>query len=83
MGCGPALAWDWFILDLSYILLLIGGAVVLRARGSSLTIWIFFGLLSVAVGGFLFSGTFFVQTAAAEVASETSSVAMLSGCTGA
>lgn len=63
--CGPAVAWDWLILDLSYILVLVGGAAVLRARGVGIVTLVWFGVLATAVGGFLFAATYSFQTGAA------------------
>ena len=72
------MAWDWFVLDIAYVLVLVGGAVVLRSRNSTLLTWVFFGLLSVSVGGFLFASTYVFQTA--QAASTQDAVAMLNSC---
>lgn len=78
--CGPTLAWDWLVLDISYVLVLVGGGIVLRTRGSSLMTWLLFGLLSVAVGGFLFSATYLYTQGQAAIDGATATAAMLSQC---
>lgn len=79
--CGPAVAWDWLVLDVSYVVVLIGGSMVLRARSSSLLTWIGFGALSVAVGAFLLSATWLVGVGGtASAASADAPAALLSGC---
>lgn len=55
--CGPEVPWDWLILDVSYVMVLVGGGMVLRARGATPVTWLAFGLLSTAVGGGLFAIT--------------------------
>lgn len=60
MACGSAF-WDWMVLDFAYGLVLMGGSMVLRARAASPMTWILFGLLSVAVGGFMFAATAVAQ----------------------
>lgn len=54
--------WDWLVLDVAYVLVLLGGSLVLRARAASPAVWVCFGVLSVAVGGFLFAGTHSAQS---------------------
>ena len=78
--CGPTLAWDWLVLDISYVLVLVGGGIVLRSRNSSLAAWLFFGMLSVAVGGFLFSVTYLMTQGAVPVEGAATTAAMLSQC---
>ena len=63
--CGPVLAWDWYVLDFAYVLALAGGTLVLRAKIAMPVTWLAFGLLSAAVGAFLFSETYTVQAIAA------------------
>jgi hypothetical protein len=63
--CGPILAWDLIVIDVSYVLVLVGGAMVLRARSSAPVTWAAFGLLSAAVGAYLFFETYAIQTALA------------------
>lgn len=78
--CGPTLAWDWLVLDLSYVLVLVGGGIVLRAKGSSLMAWLFFGLLSAAVGGFLFSATYLFTQGQPAIEGAAATAAMLAEC---
>lgn len=78
--CGPAVAWDWLMLDLAYVLVLVGGAMTLRAKGSVLSTWVWFGLLSAAVGAFLFTVTWMAVPAAASAPASQGSLAMLDGC---
>lgn len=72
--CGPSVPWDLFVLDVSYVLVLLGGAMVFRARSSPPVVWVWFGMLSVMVGGALFYATYSVQAAAAEAAANTAAV---------
>ena len=75
------MAWDWIILDVAYVMVLVGGAMVLRVRGSSVFTWIAFGTLSTTVGAFLFTFTYVLQTAYAQGADvETPVTAMLAAC---
>lgn len=74
--CGPTVAWDWLVLDVSYVLILVGGAMVLRARRSALVAWVWFGLLSVAVGAFLFAATWATGPAYAAAATDAASPAL-------
>lgn len=78
--CGPAVAWDWFVLDISYVLILVGGGGVLRARSASLLTWIWFGMLAASVGGFLFAATWTFQVSAPGATPGASTVAALTGC---
>lgn len=78
--CGPTLAWDWLVLDISYVLVLVGGGIVLRTRNVSLITWMFFGLLSVAVGGLLFSATYLMGQGQAAIEGATATASMLSQC---
>lgn len=79
--CGPVVQWDWFVLDLSYVLLLFGGSFVLRARAVPLMTWVGFGAVSAIVGGILFAGTYHAQTTLAETAETMDAVALLAaGC---
>lgn len=50
-------------MDLSYVLILIGGGMVLRARNAGPGTWIAFGGLATFVGVILFTFTFQAQTA--------------------
>lgn len=56
--CAPTLTWDWLVLDLSYVLALLGGALVLRARQAHVGTWVLFAACSVAVGAFVFGVTY-------------------------
>lgn len=78
--CGPTVTWDWFILDFAYVLVLISGALVLRARGSGPGTWLSFGLLSTCVGAFLFHFTWKAQTAFATVSSASPTSMLMSAC---
>lgn len=78
--CGPAVAWDWLVLDISYVLVLVGGGIVLRARTASLATWVLFGMLSVVVGGFLFSATYLLTQGQEAVEGTVATAAMLSQC---
>lgn len=66
--CGPILLWDWFVLDVSYLLVLVGGSLVLRARMAGAPTWVAFGSLGVLVGAFLFAATYGAQVAVAQAA---------------
>lgn len=66
--CGPIVPWDWFIMDLSYVLLLLGGAMVFRARNATVGTWMAYGGLATFVGVILFTFTFQAQTAFAAAA---------------
>jgi hypothetical protein len=68
------------VLDVSFVLALVGGGIVLRARCARPTTWIVFGILSVCVGAFLLATTYGSQSAMAAVASSTSTTEMLGGC---
>lgn len=63
--CGPVLAWDWFVLDVAYGLLLLGGSLILRTRNAMPVTWVLFGLVASVVGAFLLLETYSVQMAAA------------------
>lgn len=78
--CGPTVAWDWLVLDVSYVLILIGGGMVLRARRSTLLTWVWFGLLSASVGGFLFAATWVTGPAAAAANVEMTAETVLQNC---
>lgn len=68
LSCGPVVLWDWFVLDISYLLVLVGGSLVLRAKTAGVGTWVAFGSLSIAVGAFLFAATYGAQIATAEAA---------------
>lgn len=73
--------WDWFIVDLSYVLVLIGGAMVFRAKNAGVGTWMAFGALSTFVGVILFTFTYQAQVAFAAAADSTDAVGMLvAGC---
>ena len=78
--CGPEVAWDWLILDIAYVLVLVGGGSVLRARGAILVTWVWFGLLAAAVGGFLFAATWAFQVQAPHVSATAATLAALTTC---
>lgn len=73
--CGPAFPWEWFILDVAYVLALLGGAMILRAKGSLPITWVAFGILSFSTGTFLFAATLGAQAAYGEAVA-TASVAL-------
>lgn len=77
--CGPAVPWDWLLLDVSYVLVLVGGAMVLRARRSSTQTWLVFGILGALVGGLLLAATWVMGPAAAS-SNVGSAVDMLASC---
>ena len=56
------MAWDWFVMDIAYVMVLVGGGMVLRAKLAMPITWLLFGMLSVAVGGFLGAGTYLAPT---------------------
>lgn len=68
MSCGPVVLWDWFVLDISYLLVLVGGSLILRAKTAGVGTWVAFGTLSIAVGAFLFAATYGAQVAVAQSA---------------
>lgn len=78
--CGPALAWDWLVLDVAYVLVLVGGAMTLRLKLAGLGTWLLFGLLSIVVGGFLFGWTYVTQAAAVEITQQMNTTTLLAGC---
>lgn len=79
--CGPAVAWDWFVLDFAYILIVVAAGAIFRARSSSLFTWVLFGVLAVAVGSFLFSGTYVFQIATAQSGAPTgATIAAATAC---
>lgn len=78
--CGPIVLWDWFVLDVSYLLVLVGGTLVLRARTAGVGTWVGFGTLSILVGAFLFAATYGAQVALAQDATMTPMAALTSSC---
>lgn len=79
--CGGPFPWEWFILDVAFALALLGGSLVLRAKRSLPAAWVTFGVLSVAVGGFLLAATYQAQADyGAAVAAAGSSVQALTAC---
>jgi hypothetical protein len=77
--CGPEVLWNLFVLDVAYVLVVLGAGLVFRAKGSPLLVWMSFGLFSAIVGGVLFWGTYAAQTAAA-AASSGAMMALNGGC---
>ena len=61
--CGPIVPWDWFVVDLSYVLVLVGGGMIFRAKGVGVGTWMAFGLMSSVIGAFLFYFTYDAQVA--------------------
>ena len=81
MTCGPIVLWDWFVLDVSYLLVLVGGSLVLRAKTAGVGTWVAFGTLSIAVGAFLFAATYGAQVAtAAEAATPMMALNAAANC---
>lgn len=78
--CGPSVAWDWMVLDVAYVLVLVGGGIVLRARLARPLTWLIFGCLSVTVGGFLLAATYGTQTQMTDLSRESTTVQMLASC---
>ncbi|GEM_PF-2610276 len=78
--CGPEVPWDWLMMDISFVMVLVGGGMTLRVRGVSPFTWLAFGLLSTCVGGFLFAATAEANAALVAGAQTASNVAMLAGC---
>ncbi|HUR69772.1 MAG TPA: hypothetical protein VM370_11060 [Candidatus Thermoplasmatota archaeon] len=78
--CGPSVVFDWIVLDIAYVMVLVGGSMVLRARIAPVGAWIAFGLLSVLLGGSLFSMTYHTQAAASALAAQADTAAMLAAC---
>lgn len=66
--------WDWFVVDTSYVLVLIGGAMVFRARQVHLGTWMAFGFLSATVGALLFYFTYDAQVAFSQAQGGVSAV---------
>lgn len=66
-------------MDFVYVLVLVAGALVLRARGSALPTWLGFGVLSTCVGAFLFFATWDAQAAASATGGEDAA-AWLEAC---
>lgn len=46
--------WDWFIIDMSYVLVLVGGGMIFRVKNASVGTWMLFGMIATFVGTFLF-----------------------------
>lgn len=69
--------WDWFIVDLSYVLVLVGGGMVFRAKNVGVGTWMAFGALSTFVGVILFTFTYQAQVAFAATAQASDAVGML------
>ena len=61
--CGPIVPWDWFIIDLSYVLVLVGGGMIFRVKTVGTATWMMFGMMSAVVGGLLFYLTWDAQVA--------------------
>lgn len=79
--CGAPFPWEWFILDVAFVMALLGGSLVLQAKRSLPATWVAYGLLSAIVGGLLMAATYQAQAAyGADVAATASTVAALSGC---
>lgn len=79
--CGGPFPWEWFILDVAFVMALLGGSLVLRAKRSLPAAWVTFGVLSVSVGGLLMAATYQAQADyGAAMAAAGSSVAALQGC---
>lgn len=75
--CGPVVPWDWFVMDLSYVLVLIGGSMVFRARNAGVGTWMAFGMLSTFVGVILFTFTYQAQAAFAASAETADAIGMM------
>ncbi len=79
--CGPVVPWDWLVLDLAYVLVLLGGSLMLRARCASPPVWLAFGVLSACVGAFLLHETTTANQAYLDGQAAASPLAMMaSGC---
>lgn len=72
--------WDWFILDMAYVLVLLGGGIIFRSKSVGVGAWMAFGLLSASVGAFLFAGTYGAQQAFAASATQDVVVALSGSC---
>jgi len=75
--CGPEVPWDWFIIDTSYVLVLIGGAMIFRSKRTSLTAWVAFGAFATFVGTILAYETVAANTAFAAASAASDAVAQL------
>lgn len=67
------------MVDIAYVLVLLGAAMIFRARMAPPVTWISFGALSAGVGGFLMHATFQTQEAMATMSGATNAT-MLLGC---
>jgi hypothetical protein len=68
-------------MDISFVMVLIGGSMTLRVKGVTPITWMAFGLLSTLVGGFLMAETWQANLAyAASMQAVAANVAMLGGC---
>ena len=65
-------------MDLSYVLVLIGGSMVFRAKNVGVGTWMAFGMLSTFVGVILFTFTYQAQVAFAAASASADAVGMLS-----
>jgi hypothetical protein len=72
--CGPTVPWDWFVIDVSYVLVLVGGGMIFRARQPGVFTWIGFAFLSTLIGAFLLFLTYDAQAAFAAGASDANSI---------
>jgi hypothetical protein len=77
--CGPVVPWDWLMLDMAYVLVLLGGSLVLRARFAGIATWLSFGVLSAAVGAFLMHATTAANADYLAGAAAASPLAMMAG----
>lgn len=77
--CGPEVLWNWLILDIAFVMVLMGGSTVLRSKGAPPLVWIAFGTLSTLVGGVLFASTYTVQTAMAAASAGQDAIGTLQG----
>ena len=69
--------WDWFIIDLSYVLVLIGGAMIFRTRRTSIGSWVAFGMLATFIGTILLWETWNAQMLFATASASSDAITQL------
>lgn len=69
--------WDWFVIDMAYVLVLLGGGMVFRARNASVPTWMAFGGLATFVGVILFAYTYDAQASFAAASQGVSAAQMV------
>lgn len=77
--CAPTVPWDWLVIDVAYVMDMLGGAMVFRARGASVPTWMAFGALATFVGVILFASTYAAQASFAAASEGATAAQMVQG----